>query len=167
VHYLIGKGHRHIGIISGDCRLDSAASRYAGYRQALREAGVDYDPSVDIKGFYTEISGHECAAAILTLPQSERPTAIFCGNDQIAIGALRAARELNVRVPQDISIAGFDDIPNAAESHPPLTTVRQPLFNMGKTAVEMLFKRVDGADLEKCELDVEIIERDSVAEPSR
>jgi LacI family transcriptional regulator len=96
---------------------------------------------------------------------AERPTAIFCANDQIALGALRAARERNIRVPEEISIAGFDDIPNAAESHPPLTTVRQPLYRMGQDAVHMLFSMVDGGNLEKRVLDVEIIERGTVGPP--
>ena len=165
VQHIIGRGHKRVAIFNGDHRLDSAASRNTGYKEALHDAGLEYDPSLDIKGYYTEISGHESGLTLLKLPQSERPTAIFCCNDQIALGALRAARELNLRVPQDISIAGFDDIPNAAESNPPLTTVRQPLYRMGQEAVKMLFKRVDGADLEKCELEIEIIERGSVGEP--
>jgi len=165
MQYLIDKGHRRIAFMNGDNRLDSAASRDAGYTHALHDAGLTYDPALDIKGQYLERSGYDRALSLYKLPQSERPTAIFCGSDQIALGALRAARELNLRVPQDISIAGFDDIPNAAESNPPLTTVHQPLYRMGQEAVKMLFKRVDGADLEKCELEIEIIERGSVGNP--
>ena len=165
VHYLIQKGHRRIAFFNGDDRLDSAASRDLGYRQALADAGLQYDRCLDVKGLYTGASGDERARFIFKLPLSERPTAIFCGSDQIALGVLSAAREMNIRVPDEISIAGFDDVLNAAESNPPLTTIRQPLFRMGVEAVEMLFDCVNGAELEKRIFETEIIERGSVAEP--
>lgn len=136
VSHLVALGHTRIAIIKGASRNYDAAERLRGYRAALRQAGITADPSLSAEGGFTEAGGY--AAAVELLKLSSRPTAIFAANDSMAIGALSALRESGVRVPEDIAVAGFDDIPLARYMDPPLSTVRVPMHDLGARAVEML-----------------------------
>jgi len=140
VGHLIGLGHRRIAIIKGAARNYDAAERLRGYRLALREAGIGSDRSLEREGGFTEAGGY--AAALELLEMEPRPTAIFAANDSMAIGALSALRESGVRIPEDMAVAGFDDIPLARYMDPPLSTVRVPIRDLGARAVEMLLHGV-------------------------
>jgi LacI family transcriptional regulator len=134
--YLIALGHRRIGFVTGAMELGCSADRLAGYRQALTDYGIPADPELVAAGDFTEPTGFAAGQALLATPSP--PTAIFASNDIMAFGVLKAARERGLRVPQDLSILGFDDIPQARLVDPPLTTVRQPLEEMGRVATRTL-----------------------------
>jgi LacI family transcriptional regulator len=158
VNYLVSLGHTKIAHLSGDDISENAQERVQGYRKALAKAGLlplaSYIPS----GYFTPKSGYERTQVLLDLPLAERPTALFCGNDQIAFGALRA---LNERQLTNIAVLGFDDDPSAAWSSPPLTTVRQPLQDIGEAAAEQLLALATGGPLRKQLLPTTLIVRDS------
>jgi len=136
VAHLTSLGHRRIAIIKGAARNYDAAERLRGYRLALREAGIDREPSLERDGDFTEASGY--AAALELLELKNRPTAIFAANDSMAIGALSALRESGVQVPEQMAVAGFDDIPLARYMDPPLSSVHVPICELGARAVEIL-----------------------------
>jgi LacI family transcriptional regulator len=136
VSHLLSLGHRRVAIIKGAAGNYDAAERLRGYRAALRENGVKPDPVIEVEGEFTEAGGY--AAAMKLLGITPRPTAIFAANDSMAIGALSALRESRVRVPADIAVAGFDDIPLARYIDPPLSSVHVPIYNLGERAVELL-----------------------------
>lgn len=136
VKHLIGLGHQRIAIIKGAPRNHDAAERLRGYRQALRDDGLKPERSLELEGGFTEAGGYAAALQILEL--DPRPTAVFAANDSMAIGALSAFRESGLRVPEDIAVAGFDDIPLARYMDPPLSSVRVPIWDLGARAVEML-----------------------------
>ncbi len=136
--HLIALGHRHIGFIGGLAELLSARERRQGYEDALRQAGIPIDPLLIRSGDYTRVQGRRCAEELLSL--SPRPTAIFAANDRSALGVLDALARADLSVPGDISLLGFDNIPESAVVQPPLTTVEQPLREMGATATRMLMK---------------------------
>jgi LacI family transcriptional regulator len=142
VEYLIGLGHRRIAMLCGYASVGSVALRLEGCRRALAAAGIDFDLSLVLPGAYVEQSGYERAHLLLRRPAAERPTVLFCGNDQIALGALIALEERGVRVPDDVSVVGFDDIPAAATARPGLTTVRQPMRRLGARAAEVLLAHI-------------------------
>ncbi len=133
--HLIGLGHRRIAHVTGPAGHSPSADRLAGYRDALTDAGIDYDPAYVVGGTGRLDSGHEAHLSLLAL--CERPSAVFCYNDMTAIGLLSAAREAGVAVPRDMAVVGFDDIPFAAYAAPPLTTVAQPMFELGERAMNM------------------------------
>lgn len=139
--HLIALGHRRIGFITGRMNLGCARDRLAGYRDALQAHGVDEDSSLVQVGTFNHSEGYSCGKALLALP--EPPTAIFAANDLMAFGVMEAVRDAGLRVPEDVSIVGFDDIPQCLMTHPPLTTVRQPLQEMGRTAVRMLIRVIN------------------------
>jgi DNA-binding LacI/PurR family transcriptional regulator len=165
--YVIRQGHRKMALLHGDSQLGSVAPRILGYRRALEAAAIAYEDTLILPGKYEEESGYERACIAMDLPSAQRPTALLCGNDLVALGALRALRERNIRVPEDVSLVGFDDIPDAATCVPPLTTVRQPLQRIGERAVERLFAQIhDGIPPgEKELLPTELVIRESVAPP--
>jgi len=140
VRHLIALGHRRIAIIKGAPRNFDAAERLRGYRMALREAGIPPIRSLELDGGFTEMGGYAAAVEILRI--EPRPTAIFAANDSMAIGALSALRRSGVRVPGDMAVGGFDDIPLARYMDPPLSSVRVPIFELGARAVEMLLHGV-------------------------
>ncbi|MCR4405533.1 MAG: LacI family transcriptional regulator [Anaerolineae bacterium] len=146
MEYLIGLGHRRIGFISGRPDLQSANHRLQGYLDALRQANIPQDPALIEIGDFSRETGRICARRLLSLP--EPPTAIFAANDQSAFGAIEAAREMGLRVPDDLSVVGFDNIPEAAYYNPALTTVDQFIEQMGYVATEMLLGLVQGEPLE-------------------
>ena len=136
VAHLISRGHRRIAIIKGSPRNYDAAERLRGYRLALREAGVERDSSLELDGDFTEAAGY--SAAVKLLAMKDRPTAIFAANDSMAIGALSALKESGVGVPEDMAVAGFDDIPLARYMDPPLSSVHVPICDLGARAVDLL-----------------------------
>ncbi|SFD16712.1 LacI family DNA-binding transcriptional regulator [Tropicimonas isoalkanivorans] len=158
-------GHRRIGIITGNCQLTSARIRLQAYRDAVAQFGLDADEGLIADGNYSEKGGFDAASALLALP--ERPTAIFACNDLSALGAMAAVREAGLRIPEDISIVGFDDILLASQVYPALTTVRQPLQEMGRSAVNMLLALIVGLDLPTRQtiLPTHLVNRDSTSRP--
>ena len=147
--YLIGLGHRRIGFIGGRPDLQSAQERQQGYKDALRQANIPLDPDLIAIGDFSAELGGACAKQLLSLPQP--PTAIFATNDQSALGAIEAAKEIGVRVPDDLSVIGFDNIPEAAYFNPALTTVDQFIDKMGYVATEMLIRLIQG-EAPECDL---------------
>ena len=136
--HLIELGHRRIACIGGPASTQVVQLRAAGYRRALAEAGVEAQPVVDCA--FTSPAGH--AAAQVLLSGDEVPTAIFAGNDMIALGVLRAAAECQVSVPRQLSVVGFDDIEVSRYLHPALTTVGQSIGQLGETAAARLLARI-------------------------
>ena len=136
--HLLSLGHRRIAFIAGAARNVDAEERRRGYRMALRAARVARDPILEIDGDFTESGGYRAAKALVGLRPAQRPTAIFAANDSMAIGALSALREAGVGVPQEIAVTGFDDIPIAQYTSPPLTSVRVPIIELGERATERL-----------------------------
>jgi LacI family transcriptional regulator len=134
--YLIDLGHVRIGFIAGRADLRSSIARDAGYRRALADAGIRFEPAYVGAGRYEEETAREVAIEMLSRP--DRPTAIFAANDISALAIIQVATELGLDVPGDLSIVGFDDIPEATRLSVPLTTVRQPMGRLGAEAVAML-----------------------------
>jgi LacI family transcriptional regulator len=168
VRHLIGLGHRRIAFLPGRAQSRSARLRHEGYCRALDTAGIPFDPALVLPGGYSIPSGHKRTEALLQLPEGSRPTALCCGNDQIAIGALQMLAEAGVRVPDEMSVTGFDDGPEAANLTPPLTTIRQPLEEMGRRAARLLLDTIESGSPRGAKelLSTEIIYRRSVAPPS-
>ncbi len=164
-NYLISIGHRRIGFITGQLQLSSSTERLDGYRAALQHHHIAYDESLVALGDYQTKGGYAAGQQLINLPQ--RPTAIFASNDLSAIGAIEAARERGLRIPNDISFVGFDDIPQASLAYPKLTTVRQPLVQIGQVAVRLLLEKIDDPEKEarRVTLSTELIIRDSCAPP--
>lgn len=144
--HLIELGHRRIGFIGGRPELWSSMRRLQGYEDAHKMAGLEVQPELVVEGDYSLELGYACAKRLLELP--EPPTAIFATNDQSAFGVLQAASENGVRVPEDLSVVGFDNIRESAITTPPLTTVDQSLLQMGYLAATMLFDLVQGNPLD-------------------
>jgi LacI family transcriptional regulator len=134
--HLLGMGHRRIAFICGAAGNVDAEERRRGYRAAMRGAKIERDPRLEVDGDFTEAGGYRAAQMLLTL--SERSTAIFAANDSMAIGALCALRDAGVRVPEEIAVTGFDDIPIAQYTSPPLTSVHVPILDLGERATERL-----------------------------
>lgn len=163
--YLASLGHRRIGTIQGPATTACTSERLAGYRTALEEAGIPYDPELVRYGDFGIDSGHARAKELLSLP--DPPTAIFAGNDGHALGVYRVAFERNMSIPRDISVIGFDDNFLSMHANPTLTTVRQPLFEMGRVASNMLLRLIVGEPLDsiRVELATPLIRRNSCAPP--
>ena len=161
--HLLELGHTRIAAITGPPGWCATTERLDGYRAALAEATVEIDPTLVLAGNF-EIAGGRDAASQL-LHRRRRPTAIFAFNDNLAIGALHAAREHGVRVPEELSIVGFDDGELAAAVTPALTTVRQPLPEMGRVAVDRLTRLLEGRSVEalRVELATRLVVRASTA----
>jgi LacI family transcriptional regulator len=140
--HLIDLGHRRIGLVAGTSRTRTGQERVTGYREALREAGISVDESLMAQGNYTLESGYQAAQVLFG--RFPRPTAIFAANDVMAIGVIRAAEEAGLTVPDDLSVVGYDDIQFASMVRPALTTVRQPAYEMGRSAMTMLLERISG-----------------------
>jgi len=138
--YLLSLGHRAVYHVAGPSSCLDAAERVDGWRQALREAGAPA-PSV-LAGDWSSASGYELGCQLANDPEL---TAIFCGNDTMALGVMRALAERRLRVPDDVSVVGFDDVPEAGYYLPPLTTVRQDFGEVGRQALSALVDRMSGA----------------------
>jgi LacI family transcriptional regulator, galactose operon repressor len=163
--HLIALGHRDIGVIAGPGEWLASDARLAGHRAALAQAGVLL-PHNRLRHIEPTTAAGRLAAADL-LDHAPRPTAIVCFNDKVAVGTLQAARERGLRVPDDLSITGFDDIDLSQATDPPLTTVRQPLQEMGRIAVTHLMRVLDGHRPEALhiELATTLVVRDSTTVP--
>ena len=142
--HLIELGHRRIAIILGDATHSSNNERYAGFRRALDEAGIALEPSLIGQGLYTFESGLEAARKLLA--RRDRPTAIFAQNDDMAAGAIIAAGELGIAVPDELSVAGFDDSQIASTVWPRITTIRQPIRAMAQAATDALIRIMEGSN---------------------
>ncbi|GAA4429034.1 LacI family DNA-binding transcriptional regulator [Georgenia halophila] len=164
--HLLELGHRRIGVVTGPADVMCSRQRTDGHRAALDEAGIPYDPALILSGKFTAGSGYEQGLRLLDRP--DRPTAIFAGNDLEAMGLLRAARDRGLRVPEDLSIVGYDDLQVAAWTTPRLTTVRQPLVDMAHTATTMLVRLAAGKPLTMPRIDLatELVVRESTAPPA-
>lgn len=165
--YLIKLGHRRIGFITGSLDLGCARDRLAGYKAALTDWGLSIDPALIQEGDFQQPRGFACAQALLSL--LDRPTGIFASNDVMTFGVMEAVRDRGLRIPDDVSIIGFDDIPQAASVYPPLTTIRQPLAEMGATATRMLLELINNPDqpAQRIELPTELIVRASTRTMNR
>jgi LacI family transcriptional regulator len=164
--HLVKLGHENIAIIKGPDSFTASALRFEGFMGAMRDHGLAVPESNITTGSFDVNSGYQCARKLLR--QKVRPSAIFASNDEMAAGALAAAQELKISVPERLSVAGFDDAPIAHSVWPKLTTVRQPLRAMGEKAVELLERYVQNMDDETSEtvrpvelLDYELIIRNS------
>jgi LacI family transcriptional regulator len=142
--HLLGLGHRSIAFVRGPANHVSSGQRLDGYRAALKAAGVAFDKDLVVQGDYSFASGREAARTLLA--RASRPTAIFAGNDDMAAGALAVAHELNISVPGQISIAGFDDTDLASAVWPPLTTIRQPVRELAYAAADLMLGGSPKAD---------------------
>jgi LacI family transcriptional regulator len=163
--YLIKLGHQRIGFITGWMDLGCALDRLDGYRSALRTNHIPDAPELIYEGTFFQPDGFNGASILLDLPNP--PTAIFASNDVMAMGVMDAIRHRGLRVPDDVSVIGFDDIPQASLIHPALTTVRQPLEKMGRVATQMLLELLNKSQkkIGRIELPTELIIRDSCKVP--
>ena len=162
--HVIDIGHKQIAYIGGDADFDSSARRYQGFHDAMQLADIRIDPALVAACDFTYACGFRTASQLLA---EHSPTAIVAGADLIALGAVDAARSLGLSVPAQVSVVGFDDIPQAAQSFPGLTTVRQPLHDMGQTAARALLAQIEGspAVLEQMQLPTELLVRGTTAPP--
>ena len=140
VRHLVNHGHRRIAIITGSGGNFEASERLRGYRRALEHGGADLDGSLEIEGTFSEASGYDAIRTILALPG--RPTAIFASNDAMAVGALSGLRDAGMRVPDDMALAGFDDVPVARYLTPTLTSVHVSISDLGVHAIRRLIHAV-------------------------
>lgn len=160
--HLVDSGHRRIGLINGEGWIEAAAERLKGYRQALSTRDIPFDPGLVREGDWQVGSGYRHALDLLSLP--EPPTALFCANDLMAVGAIDAARKLGREVPEQLSIVGYDDQDLARYTTPPLTTVLLPNYEMGRWAAQALVDQTRGSVLRRSniKMDCPLVERDSV-----
>lgn len=142
VRYLLGKGHRRIALINSGQGYLYGRQRLAGYRDALHDAGIEADPAWLIELDSLDYDAGEDAAARLAALGATRPTAVFAVSDTLAIGVMNGLRGAGLAVPDDVAVVGFDDIAVAAHVDPPLTTVSQPMQQLGESAAELLLKRL-------------------------
>lgn len=159
--YLIELGHTHIGFVRGPDVQQAPHDRLEGYLAALQAASIPANPTLIVQGDDHFASGQAATNALLAV--NPRPTAIFCNNDEMAAGAISAIFQSGLRVPADISVAGFDNIPLASQIWPPLTTVEQPIFKMAESATQQLIKVLNGeTGIDPCiEIDTRLVIRQS------
>jgi LacI family repressor for deo operon, udp, cdd, tsx, nupC, and nupG len=160
--HLAALGHRSIAYVSGPSNNVLERERFKGFRDGLEAAGLPFDPNLVIPGDYTIEAG--VAAGQNLVARSSRPTAVFCTSDEMAIGLMRTLFSSGLKVPDDVSVAGFDDIEFAAVAEPALTTIRQPRRELGQAAATALIDLLQGRSTPKrIRLDTELVIRDSVA----
>lgn len=165
VEHLIGLGHSRIAFITGSSYTGQSQERQRGYQDALKQAGIRPVKSLVVQGDFTQSGGFEAAQQLLAQPK--RPTAIFAANDAMAIGAMDALKERGLQIPGDVSVVGFDDSPASNHVYPRLTTVRQPLSDIGEQAVRLILQRIrgsspaEGGDDAPIELPSTLVIRDS------
>lgn len=164
--HLVAGGHRRIGFINGEGWIEAAADRLKGYRHALLDAGIPFDPALVREGDWQVESGY--AHALSLLDGADRPSALFCANDLMALGALDAARERKLAVPRELSVVGYDDQDLARYTHPPLSTVLLPNYEMGRWAAETLIALARGGKVsnEVFQRECPLVSRESVAPPA-
>lgn len=166
--HVVALGHRRFGYVLGIEGHRSAENRYAGFVRALADAGIDECAVTAVRGDFTFRSGVLCTQQLLEA--GERPSIIVCGNDDMAVGALLAAHRMNLAVPSELSIVGFDDAPISAHTWPPLTTVHQPVRRIAARAVERLVETVRRGSLPETAvfeaIDYQLVLRDSAVPPA-
>jgi LacI family transcriptional regulator len=159
-NYLLGLGHRRIGFLGGRQDLESARLREAGFRKAMSDAGATVDETLVRIGGYRPETAEAPASELLR--HTDPPTAVFAANDLSAIATMDVARKLGIAVPDDLSVIGFDNVPESALAHPPLTTISQPLQRMGAEALRLLVDLLDGVERDThIRLPTELVERAS------
>jgi DNA-binding LacI/PurR family transcriptional regulator len=161
--FIINHGHKDIAIIEGKPEFRTTYKRKQGFINALAEAGLEFNESYALQGNYDIESGY--AAMQVVLDMEKPPTAIFCSNDEMALGAMKAIKERNIAMPDDISIAGFDDMGFTAYLTPALTTVLRPVEEMSKEGTQILINKIENnesAELGIINLDTQLIIRDSI-----
>lgn len=166
--HLARLGHRRIGMIVGALDISTATERHEAFRAALAEAGLAYDPNLVLPGHHREDDGYRAAHQLLSLPQQQRPTALFVGNNEMTVGAVLAARELGLRIPEDLSLVGFDDSRWAQTMYPRLTVVAQPAYDLGRLACDHLIGMLGQARASppaRVQLPTELIVRESTGPP--
>jgi LacI family transcriptional regulator len=146
VNHLLSLGRRKIACLSGPLNTIVGIDRQKGYLSALKEHGLPFDPRLVLEGNFSEEDGYRLTHSLI--PQ--QPDAIFAASDAMALGALRFLHEVNIPVPQQIAVIGFDDLPFAARSQPPLTTIRQPIFQTGATVAESLIACIENPSQAGC-----------------
>jgi len=148
VDHLIGHhGYTDLVFVGGPALAPDSRERFAGYRDALRDHGLPAPRNPDAEGGFTEVGGIRAVTALLA--QREAPRAVVCGNDEMAIGALSVLRGAKLAVPSDVAVTGFDDIASGRHVRPALTTVRQPMRDVGDLAVRMLLERIVAPDAKR------------------
>jgi DNA-binding LacI/PurR family transcriptional regulator len=163
-HHLLDLGHRSVHHVSGPHDSQEARARVQAWRGALTAASCEV-PDLE-PGDWTAVSGYEAGRRLVARREAgEAVTAVFAANDQMAVGVLRALAEADLRVPQDVSVVGFDDIPEAAYLSPPLTTVRQDFAELGRQCVDIVLRLLDGGDGESEPVRPELVVRASAAAP--
>lgn len=160
--HLLEHGHRRIAHITGSQGIYDSRARFEGYQQALAAANIPFDETLVVEGDFHEESGY---LGMKQLLEQSDFTALFAGNDQMAAGALNALREAGLTVPHDVSLVGYDDVLLARYLYPPLTTIRQPITEMGRTAAQLALHLLDGTSTEEVTRRFEplLIKRQSVA----
>ena len=161
VQYLISSGHRRIGMISSNSTFISTVHRENGYKKAIQEAGIEWNPNLIVYGNYGFRSGLNKTRQLLDM--EDRPTAIFAISDMMAIGAIRAAQEKGLRVPDDVAVIGFDNVSFLSMIVPKLTTIAQPQYEMGAAAMDILLQRIknETVQVQHIRMGYELIVRDS------
>jgi LacI family transcriptional regulator len=157
--HLVNLGHRRIGFVIGHPNHMASDERLFGYRRALDRAGIAFEPELVRPGLFDFASGAAAAEELLSL--AKRPTAVFASNDDMAAGVLAVAHRMGLRVPEELSVAGFDDTELASAVWPPLTTIRQPTRDLAYTAASLLFEKIDGVEHRR--LQHELVVRGSTA----
>ena len=167
VDHVVDLGHKRVGFITGPLDLHSARTRRQAFLDGLRSRGVRPEPKLVREGTHTAEGGQQAMTAILKQPK--RPTAVVCSNDWTAIGALHAIHAAGLLVPEDISLVGFDDIPLASYTSPPLTSVRMSAGDVGSTAFDALFRLIGGERLEGdvYQVPTQLVVRESTSRPRR
>ena len=166
--HLLALGHRRIGMISGPEDMLCSVARVDGYRSALERAGIAFEPELLRAGDFHVAGGRRAASQLLDL--GEPPTAIFAGSDLQALGVYEAARPRGVRIPEDLSVVGYDDLRIARWVGPPLTTIRQPLTEMAETAARMLIRMSEDPEApvnQRFDLATSLVVRESTAPPAK
>jgi len=168
IKYLYELGHRRIGVVGAPTYPEPMIRRIRGTREAIAEFGLDDDPELLVT-MDTQLfdMGYDAAQHLLRLPVP--PTAIFALTDVTAVGVMHAAAEMGLKIPYDLSVMGYDDLPIAAYTIPPLTTIAQPFIEMAYTAVDMLFHQIENPDLapERAVLPTRLVVRQTTSPPSR
>jgi LacI family transcriptional regulator len=167
VRHLTQQGHRRIAALCGNSELASNAQRLEGYRSALAEAHIAYDEALVLPGVYWEWSGRDNTETLMSRPASQRPTALFCGNGRIALGAMQALESLGIAVPREISITAVSETAAISTARIPLTASQMPLRLIGERAVESLLDQIHTGKPagEKICIPGELVIRESVACP--
>lgn len=161
--YLLDLGHRNIAFVTGPPHIRTSRVRLAGYRAALEEAGVSYEADLVRPGWFSSEGGAKAVSLLL----QRRPdlTAVFAANDVMAFGVLHELASRRIAVPEEVSVAGFDDVQMAAYVHSPLTTVRMPMYDMGQEGARMVLDILAGRRVRSRRLPVEVVVRASTAPP--